>query len=381
MPLSHRERVQMALDHRQPDRVPLDLGGTQTSIHTLAYRALKRALGIATPTETQNIVLGLARLEPEVLERFDIDFLHILPGMPDTWTFQLNADDSFHDEWGTRWRRPPGGYYYDMVEFPLAGAALDDLASFAWPDPWNKGRLAGAAKQAERLYSETEYALEAGLVGLWETAWFLVGLERWMLRLHDDPDFVVALLDRVLENLKAMHAAYLAEVGPWLELVTLWDDYGSQNGPLIAPSMWRRLVKPRLAELIAALKSKTEARIAIHSCGSLWDILDDLIEVGVEVINPVQVTARNMDPRQLKQRYGKRLTFWGGIDTHHILPYGRPQDVSRAVREALQTLAIHGGYILASVHNIQPGVPPENIIAMFDTARKADAYPMTAAGA
>jgi len=113
----------------------------------------------------------------------------------------------------------------------------------------------------------------------------------------------------------------------------------------------------------------------------LWDILDDLIEVGVEVINPVQVTARNMDPRQLKQRYGKRLTFWGGIDTHHILPYGRPQDVSRAVREALQTLAIHGGYILASVHNIQPGVPPENIIAMFDTARKADAYPMTAAGA
>ncbi len=375
MALTHRERVLTTLEHREPDRVPVDLGGTQTSILVEPYDALKRKLGIESPTETQNLVLGLARIEEPVLDRFDIDVRHVLPSPPDTWSFELLPDDSFTDEWGARWHRPPGGQYYDMVEHPLAPATLAALESYRWPDPLNPGRVEGAAEEARRLREETDCAIEAGLVGLWESAWFLVGLERWLVALSENPPFVEALLDGVLDVLKEMHAAYLGKVGLMLDVVTLWDDYGAQDSTLISPDMWRQLVKPRLAELVATIKQSTPAFMALHSCGSLRLILDDLVEVGIEILNPVQVSARGMNPSELKRRYGKKLTFWGAIDSQRLLPYGSPGEIGQAVFRTIQTLAPGGGYVLAAVHNIQPGVPPENVIAMFDTARRAGTYP------
>ena len=377
MPLTHRERVLTTCEHREPDRVPLDLGGTQTGILVEPYAVLKQALGLKTPTEVGNQVLGLARVEEAVLERLDIDFRHVWPRMPATWRLELRSDDSFCDDWGVRWQRPAGGHYYDMVEHPLAAATLEALAAYTWPDPEDPGRVAGAAEEARRLRDTTDYALEAGLVGLWESAWFLVGFERWLLALGENPEFAEAVLDRTLAVLKRMHSAYLAAVGPYVDLVTLWDDYGTQQGPVISPALWRRLVKPRLADLIATLKGKTKARIGLHCCGSLRAILDDLVEVGVEVLNPVQVSARGMQPDELKARYGRHLTFWGGIDTQHVLPRGSCGDVARAVRETLAALGPGGGYILAAVHNIQPGVPPANILTMYETARREGRYPLT----
>ncbi len=369
--LSHRDRVLTALDHMEPDRVPLDLGGTQTSILVEPYNALKRVLGLNSPTQVSNIVLGLARTEEAVLERFDIDFRHVLPGLPDNFQFELLADDSFFDEFGTRWRRPPDGYYYDMVEFPLATCTLDVFEKFCWPDPENPGRVSGVGEELARLRNETDFALEAGLVGLWETSWFTVGLERWLIALIDAPDFVEALMDRMLVFLKRMHGAYLNVAGPYLDLVTLWDDYGAQSASLISPSMWRRLVKPRLAELVTLIRSKTDAFIGIHSCGSISALLDDLAEIGIQVINPVQVSANRMSLAELKNRFGRRLTFWGGIDSQFLLPHSSPAEVRKAVIDTLDLMACGGGYILAAVHNIQPGVPPENIISMYDTARFA----------
>jgi uroporphyrinogen decarboxylase len=370
MGLSHRERVLFALEHQEPDRVPLDLGGTQTSLLVEPYDELKRALGIHTPTETQNIVLGLARIEEAVLERFDIDFRHILPRAPSSWKFELLPDDSFYDEWGVRWRRPPGGYYYDMVEHPLSDATLDALSRYTMPDPTDPGRVAGVAEEARQLRAHTDYAIEAGLVGLWESAWFLVGFERWMLAVAQNREFVEALLESVLQVLKAMHTFYLAQVGEMVDLVTLWDDYGAQFTTLISPQLWRALVKPRLADLVAAMKSKTKAHIGIHSCGAVAPLIDDLLEIGIDVLNPLQVSARGMNPLELKKRYGNRMTFWGGIDTQRLLPGGTVSEVRQAVKETIRWLAPGGGYILAAVHNIQPGVPAENIIAMYDTARQ-----------
>jgi uroporphyrinogen decarboxylase len=369
--LSHRDRVLAALEHQKPDRVPLDLGGTQTGILVEPYNALKSRLGIHTPSRVCNMVLGLAGVEEAVLERFDIDFRHVLPGQADAYRFELLADDSFYDEFGTRWRKPAGGHYYDMVEFPLSSCSLEDLQAYRWPDPDDPGRVRGVREGLAKLRSGTDYALETGLVGLWETCWFTVGFERWLVALVDAPDFVTALMDRCLEFLKRMHGAYIEAAGPYLDLVTLWDDYGSQNSSLISPAVWRKLVKPRLAELVAELRSKTSARIGLHSCGSLVAILDDLVEVGIQVINPVQVSARHMEIRDLKKRYGNRLTFWGGIDTQSLLPFGCPADVQKAVLDTVQVMGEGGGYILAAVHNIQPGVSPENIIAMYDTARAA----------
>ncbi|HBG73983.1 MAG: hypothetical protein A2X25_02420 [Chloroflexi bacterium GWB2_49_20] len=367
--LSHRDRVLTTLDHHQPDRLPIDLGGTQTGLLVEPYNALKRKLGMNSPTTVSNMVLGLAHIEDEVLERFDIDFRHVLPGQADQFHFQLLPDDSFHDEFGTRWKRPPGGYYYDMVEFPLASCSLRDLANFNWPDPLDPGRVRGVREQLDSLRTTTDFALEAGLFGLWETCWFTVGLERWLLACIDSPDFVEALLDRTMDFLMRMHAAYLDVSGSYLDLVTLWDDYGTQSSTLISPAQWRKLVKPRLANLVAMIRSKTSAYIGIHSCGSIASILDDLCEIDIQVINPVQVSARNMSITELKKRYGTRLTFWGGIDTQFLLPHGGPADVQKAVKSTLDLFAQDGGYILAAVHNIQPGVPPENILAMYDTAR------------
>jgi len=374
MSLSHRERVQIALAHEQPDRVPLDLGGTQTSILVEPYNALKVALGLSTPTAVKNVVLGLADVEEPVLDRFDIDFRHILPKMPSTWKYELLPDDSFYDDWGVRWHRPPGGYYYDMVETPLHEATLHALERYAWPDPLDPGRVAGTGEEARFLHSHTPYAIEAGLIGLWETAWFPVGFERWLVALYDNLEFVEAMLDGVLRTLKQMHGAYLDQVGPYVDLVTLWDDYGAQRSTLISPALWRRLVKPRLAELIATLRSKTPACIGLHCCGAIAPLLDDLVEAGIQVINPVQVAAKGMVPEELKKRYGKRLAFWGGIDTQTLMPKGTAEDVRRAVCDTIAALAPGGGYILAAVHNIQPGVPAENIIAMYDSAIQFGIY-------
>ncbi len=377
MSTSHRERVLMTMDHQEPDRVPLDLGGTQTSIHSVAYRALKEHLKLGGEVETQNIVLGLARVEDAVLQRFDVDLRHVLPGMPEGWTLEFDEEDSFYDEWGVRWRRPPGGHYYDMVEHPLSACSLESFESYIWPNPRDSGRTAGKKQEAMNLRENTDCALECGLIGLWESAWFIVGLERWLLALYKEVEFVEAVLEKTLQILIEMHAEYLSEVGACLDLVTLWDDYGSQYGTLISPDMWRKLVKPRLARLIKVIHKETPARIGLHSCGSLTAILDDLVEIGIEVLNPVQVSAQGMVPSDLKKRYGKRLTFWGGIDSHYVLPYGSPNDVISAVKETIAALAPGGGYILASVHNIQPEVPPENIVAMFDTCREIGRYPLS----
>ncbi len=366
--LSHRDRVLTALAHRKPDRVPLDLGGTQTGMLVEPYDALKRQLGLTTPTQVGNIVMGLARIEEPVLQRFDIDIRHVLPRSPDGYRFELLPDDSFYDEFGTRWLRPPGGYYYDMVEFPLASCTLDSLDRFRWPDPLDPGRVRCVQQDLARLRQQTDFALEAGLVGLWETSWFTVGLERWLIALTDQPEFVEALLDQTLDFLLQSHGAYLDAAGPHLDLVTLWDDYGVQSSSLISPNLWRRLVKPRLAQLVALVRSKTEAYIGIHSCGAIFSLLDDLAEIGIQVINPVQVSAKNMQLSELKKRYGDRLTFWGGIDTQFLLPHGSPADVRQAVEDTLDIFSNDGGYILSAVHNLQPGVPPENVVAMYDAA-------------
>jgi uroporphyrinogen decarboxylase len=367
--ITHRERVQFALNHEQPDRVPFDLGGTQTGILVEPYRALKRTIGLNTPTEIENVVLGLAHVEEEVLQRFDIDFRHVLPRLPKNYTFSLLPDASFYDEWGTKWRRPEGGYYYDMVEFPLDSCTLRVVDSYPWPNPFDPGRVIGVEDELKNLREHTDFSLEAGLVGLWETSWFLVGLENWLTALVENPPFIEAVMDGVLTILKKMHGAYLDVAGPYLDMVTLWDDYGAQGGLLISPVMWRRWVKPRLADLIDGIRSKTSAAIAMHSCGSLVSILTDLVEIGVQVINPVQVAAYGMEPNNLKKQFGKYLTFWGGIDSQFLLPHGSPADIRQVVKETISILGSDGGYILAAVHNIQPGVPPENIVEMYDACR------------
>lgn len=356
--------------------MPLDFGGTQTGILLPPYDALKKKLGLNTTSEISNRILGLAHVEEVVLQRFEVDFRHVSLNTPTEWTFELLPDDSFYDVWGTRWRRPKGGYYYDPIEYPLSSASLNALEAYPWPNALDPGWSRTAEESTRILHNHTDFAVEIGFPGPWERSWFLVGLERWMMSLIDNLEFAEALLDQVLDYQLRLYSTCLDRVGAYVDIVTFWDDYGAQVSTLISPYLWRRLVKPRLAALVKCVRRRTNAHIGLHSCGSIRALMDDLVEIGIQVLNPIQVSAAGMKPQELKQRYGRHLTFWGAIDTQSLLSRASATEVTQTTIEIINTLAPDGGYILAATHNIQPEVPPENVIAMYDCARSAGRYPL-----
>lgn len=363
-----RERVLAALRHEQPDRVPVDLGATAVSgIHRQANAALKAHLGLQADEPVHDAVQGLVVPDERLRQRFRVDLRRVALRPPASGVAGPPASgDTYVDEWGMRRQRT--ALYWEIVGHPLADAKVADLRHYPWPDPHDPGRVAGLAEEARRLYEETDYALVADFLGggIFEQAIWLRGFERFMVDLLTDEVFVQALLDQLLELYLEFYAVYLEAVGPYVQIVALGDDLGTQNGPLISPQLYRRLIKPRHKELYDFIHSRTTARIMHHTCGSVVPLIPDLIEVGVDILNPIQTSARGMDPAVLKREYGAWLSFHGGIDVQQILPFATPEQVQAEVRRVAGILGQGGGYILAPSHNIQADVPPENILALYD---------------
>jgi uroporphyrinogen decarboxylase len=265
------------------------------------------------------------------------------------------------------------------VAHPLSDATIDDLETFDWPDPLDEGRTQGLREEAAHKYKTTDYALVGDLsgVGVFETAWLMRGLSRFMEDLLIEKEFAVALLRKVTDLKKALYARFLEQVGDYLQVIMVSDDLGMENNLLISPEVYREMIKPFHNELWSSIKEKTDAFLFLHSCGSIYKLIPDLIELGVDSINPVQVAAKDMDTKMLKQEFGKSLSFWGGIDTQHVMPNGTPEEVEEEVKQRLHDLAPGGGYILCAVHNIQPGVPPENVMTMYEAAQTYGEYPIT----
>jgi uroporphyrinogen decarboxylase len=191
-----------------------------------------------------------------------------------------------------------------------------------------------------------------------------------------DKPFAKALFDKLADFHIEFFRHYLEAVGDCIDVVVVSDDLGGENGPLISPELYRELIKPAQKKLWQFIKSNTEAYLFLHSCGSISKFIPDLIEIGVDILNPIQVAAKDMDTRRLKDEFGDKLIFWGGIDTQRILPFGSPEDVESEVKKRIADMAPGGGYVLTAVHNIQAGVPPENICMMYDAARKYGVYPI-----
>ncbi|MBN1938854.1 MAG: hypothetical protein JW843_04665, partial [Candidatus Aminicenantes bacterium] len=231
-------------------------------------------------------------------------------------------------------------------------------------------RFAGLRERAMELHRETPYAVIGGISGVvYETCWYMRGLEQWYCDLLTDPAFCEGLLDRVLKYWLDWFEPFLAEAGDLLDAVMIGDDLCGQNGPLFNPGIYRRLVQPRHRRLADFIKNRTRAKIWYHTCGSCAGLLPDLIGNGIEALNPVQTTARNMDPFELKRRFGRDLVFWGGgCDAQRVLASGTPAEVEAEVARAMEAFKPGGGYVFAGIHNIQGEVPPENIIALFDAA-------------
>jgi uroporphyrinogen decarboxylase len=372
--MNPRERVLAALAHKEPDRTPRDLGGTAVSgMNVVAYRNLIYYLALDLPVEIRCQRIRHARIAEEVLELFGVDTRPVFP----PGCFEVgNPDESgiCTDGFGIRRELSSEAGNWDIVSAPLMEVDLtrDTIAGLAktWPDPDAPYFTAGLCEEVKRLHKETDYAVVLSLpIGSFHQAAWLRGFSPLLMDFGMDPEMGKYLLQTLTDRWIALSQHILDACGDDIDVVVFIDDVAISTGPLMSPAMFDRILKPYEQRVFNFLHESTDARILFHSDGDITWHLEDLIEMGVDAINPVEISAGRMgDTASLKAQYGDRISFWGGIDTQKVLPFGKPYDVAREVRRRIIDLDRDGGYVLSSVHNILADVPPENICAMFEAA-------------
>jgi uroporphyrinogen decarboxylase len=375
-----------ALEHREPDRVPIDLGGTDvTSICKGAYLDLMAYLGRdAGQVEIVNMVEQLPQLDESFLDEvIHCDTRQIREKGSAHWRLKIEDDGKYLNyvsEWKIGMRMPKeDGHYFDLVGFPLKEPTRKMLDTFPWPDPAEPTRWEGLDNLSRWLYENTRYGLVVGCVfggGIFEFPQYLRGMQSFLMDLIAEPAFADDLMERITVVMCEAYSQMLDKVGPYIQVISICDDLATQLGPMISPEIYRKRIKPRQKRLIDTIKAKTNAHILYHGCGSSREFLSDLIEIGVDIFNPLQVSAKGMsDTAELKRVYGKELTFWGGIcDSQSVLPFGTPEQVRSETRRRLDDLMPEGGFVAAPIHNIQDGIPPANIIAMYEAIHEFGVY-------
>ena len=402
-----RERVLAAIEHRQPDRVPVDLGATPSSgISAIAYARLKQHLGIsAGQVDVYDVVQQVAQPEGVILDRFRVDVVDVGRAFNDRaadWSPVTLADGSAARQpaWFRPQRRedgswlasnragrliaamPTGATFYDQTVFPWVDgyppgmAGLDDAMGLVhWAalvhSPWDHAHEAGfwddLRRRALMMRASTDRAIMVVCgCNLFEWGTFLRRMDNFLMDLADPDAPVEALLDALMERHLVTLDKVCRAVGDVVDILRFGDDLGSDTGPFMAPTTYRRLFKPRHAKLCEYVHRHSRMKTFLHSCGSIYKLMPDLIDAGYDIINPVQTGSRDMDPLRLKREFGQDICFWGGgCDTRAVLNRGTPQEVRDDVRRRLDILAPGGGFVFNPIHNIMPDVPPANIEAMF----------------
>ena len=404
--MTSRERIQCSLSHREPDRVPRDLSATTSSgISAIAYNALIRRLPLSCPdAHIFDVVQQLALPVDAMLDRFRIDAIDIGRAYntnPEAWQpFTLhNGSAAFHPKWFNPVRladgsyeghakgrpiaiMPPSATYFDQACHPYADGYPDNfdnldehMALVQWKAftraPWDHADdpafWQDLRARALALRASTDRALVLGCgCNLFEWGAYLRRLDNFLCDLLLEPDTVERLLDELMKRHMSTLEKVCAAVGDVVDIVRFGDDLGMDTGPFMQPEIYRRLFKPRQAQLCACAHKHSKMKTFLHSCGSIYKLLPDLIEAGFDIINPVQISARDMEPGRLKREFGRDITFWGGgCDTRRILNMATPPQVRDHVRRMIDIFAPGGGFVFAAIHNIMPDVPPDNIIAMF----------------
>jgi uroporphyrinogen decarboxylase len=383
--MKSRERVLTALNHQEPDMVPIDCGGTQVSSLTLvANDRLKEYLHIDESGEfiTCPLTESIQPVE-KILNLFETEFRTVRLKGPSHGSgkgfaaYDVIRNPPGHeyiDDLGTVWRKAV--YDYAPVKYSLAGLSTSDLEKFPWPDPYDPGRVAGLREETQALRDNTNFAIVADIMvgGPFEQAVRSRGAEQFMVDLAWDPKFAQTLLDKLTDVAMGMWDVQLNAIGDLVDVVCQGDDLGMQTGMQISPLMYRKFVKPCHERIFSFIHSRTKAKIFLHSCGSVYSIIPDLIEIGLDILNPVQVGAKNMGLQLLKKEFGKALTFWGGGIDIQKLPFMSLEEIGRAVKEALDIMAPDGGYVFAATHNILPETEGEQIYVAYMAAVKNRSY-------
>jgi uroporphyrinogen decarboxylase len=368
-----KSRIARVLARAVPDRVPLDVGGINTAtVHWKAEDALKQYLGFS-PTDpviyskNQQVVVPDERL----LEYFEVDTRCLYVDEMRPW--QEGSRGVCYDQLGVG--RVFDGNYYTMVEHPLQGKSLREaLDTYEWPNPYAQVRLAGLEERAKSYGGKYCLVMDGlGEVSFGTPSW-MRGMTDFYMDLAAEPDVACEFLDRHTDWLVEIIDFALTPLGKYVDIVKIADDLGTQSSLIISPKMYRDLIKPRHARIVQAIKSKGP-RVLLHSCGAVRPLINDFIEIGIDALNPVQISAVGMEPEGLKRDFGDRIVFWGGgIDTQLVLPTGTRTEIRAEVKKNMDIFKRNGGYVFAQVHNIQPDVPVENMIAMFEAYREYRDY-------
>jgi len=381
--MNSRERVNLTFNHQEPDRIPLDIGGTGGSqIHATAYTNLRRYLKLpAREAKITFIPEQLAHFETDIAERLETDFVFVMPHAPtgyDVVYRDLGDYTAYTDEWGIGWKKPKkGGFYYDMYDHPLAAAeSLEDIKAYQFPDPLDDQRYQNLRPEIEAAVARGTAVVLAGPgSGILEIYSWLRGFEQFYIDMALNHNFVDYMLDRLVEFKQAYWERALAEFGDLVSVACEHDDLAGQRALLFSPDTYRSVVKPRQKKLFHFIKDQAPVKLFFHSDGAVRPLLWDLIDAGIDILNPVQFTAANMDSKELKEEFGHDLVFWGGgIDTQGVLGTGTPEEVREDVKRNIEALAPGGGFIFATIHDIQADVPPENIMAMWEAWKEFGGY-------
>jgi uroporphyrinogen decarboxylase len=383
--MTPRERVLKAVSHEEPDRVPIVLGvSNATGIKMRPYRELKRLLGI----EAEDAYLyrwpelGTAAVDEATLVRLGSDVRPVLDLEP-ARVLERNAARPPHadyiNSWGSGATEVRPGEWFPMV-CPMASATtLEEIEDYPWPDMDDASRIAHVGNEAARLAADGHYAIMATpwLLFPLERAFAMQGMDTFLMNLALHPAFAEALLWKIQGLCKILMGHFLDALGDHVDIIKIGDDLGTQESLLMSPAMYRQILKPIHADYIRSIRERTSAKIFFHTDGDVFPLIDDLVEIGVDILNPIQTSAGKMsDLIALKERWGDRLSFCGAIDTHRILPSGSPDDVRAEVRRVIDILGPGGGYLVSSVHTVMDDVPAENILAMTDEAQEHGRYPL-----
>ncbi len=373
--MTSRERVRTALRHEEADRVPFDMWGSASRLDTRFYKKLVKELGYETYGESIRPGTASEFEDYRISDRFGCDFRHLNIGKADHFKSYTNEEGYLIDEWGIG--RLLTGDYPTVAYHPLRNADENTLASYRWPTAKDEGRIRGLAEQAKKYYEETDCAITATSASsgqFFDIGQYLRGAEEFFMDLYINKSFAHKLIEHITAFLIELNLYYLEPIHPYIEWIEFSSDLGTQEAPFISPDCFREFFKEPFRQLFGAIKKKyPKVKIFLHSCGAIYDYIPDFIDMGVDVLNPLQPLAKGMDSKKIKETFGKDVVLHGGIDIQQAL-IGSLEDVEREVRTRIDAFAPGGGYIMSTANHVQPDTPPENLIRMFECANEYGTY-------